>query len=74
MRIKTSVTLPEDLLQRIDREDANRSAFLELAARKLLRDDEMARRRRNDAAIINRIADRLNEEAADVLGYQSIPD
>jgi len=74
VRVKTSITLPDDLLRQIDREKTNRSAFLEMAARKLLLDAEQARKRRADAAIIDRIADRLNEEAADVLGYQSIPD
>ena len=43
----------------------------ELAARKLLRDVEKATKGRTDAAIIDGIADRVNEEAADVLGYQS---
>lgn len=74
MRVKTSITLPDDLLRQIDRENTNRSAFLEMAARKVLRDAETARKRRTDAAIIDRVADRLNEEAADVLGYQSIPE
>ena len=74
VRVKTSITLPDDLLRQIDRENTNRSAFLEMAARMVLRDAETARKRRTDAAIIDRVADRLNEEAADVLGYQSIPE
>jgi metal-responsive CopG/Arc/MetJ family transcriptional regulator len=74
VRVKTSITLPDDLLREIDRENPNRSAFLELAARKLLRATERARRQRSDAAIINKNAARLNQEAADVLEYQSIPE
>jgi metal-responsive CopG/Arc/MetJ family transcriptional regulator len=72
--VKTSVTLPDDLLGQIDREESNRSAFFEKAARKYLHDAEKARRARNDAAILEKIADRLNEEAADVLEYQGLPE
>ena len=32
VRVKTSITLPADLLERVDRIDSNRSAFLERAA------------------------------------------
>ena len=32
VRVKASITFPADLLQRIDRIDSNRSAFLESAA------------------------------------------
>jgi len=74
VRVKTSITLPDELLRQIDRESTNRSAFLEQAARKLLRETELARKRRSDAAIINKNADLLNREAADVLEYQSIPE
>jgi metal-responsive CopG/Arc/MetJ family transcriptional regulator len=74
VRVKTSITLPDDLLRQIDRENPNRSAFLEQAARRLLREAELTRKRRSDAAIINKNAERLNREAADVLEYQSIPE
>jgi metal-responsive CopG/Arc/MetJ family transcriptional regulator len=32
VRVKTSITLPEEVLKRIDRHDKNRSALLERAA------------------------------------------
>jgi len=32
VRVKVSITLPEDLLERVDRVGSNRSAFLERAA------------------------------------------
>ena len=73
MKAKTSVTLPLDLLERIDRANANRSAFVERAVRFYLARLEKARRDAADAAIINRHADRLNTEAADVLVYQRLP-
>ncbi len=73
MKAKTSITLPSDLLKRIDRADANRSAFLERAARAYLARLEKAQREAADAEIINRHADRLNAEAVDVLAYQGLP-
>lgn len=72
MRVKTSITLPQELLQRLDRVDKNRSALLERAAEAYLR--ELARQKRDarDIAILERNAERLNLEAADVLDYQKI--
>jgi metal-responsive CopG/Arc/MetJ family transcriptional regulator len=71
MRVKTSVTLPGDLLAKIDRVDSNRSAFVERAARAYLAALERARRNQRDLRILNANADRLNAEAADVLSYQA---
>jgi metal-responsive CopG/Arc/MetJ family transcriptional regulator len=70
--MKTSVTLPRDLLQEIDNVDPNRSNLLERAARKYLL--ELARDQRNqrDAEILNRHAESLNREALDVLEYQDL--
>ena len=73
MRIKTSITLPEDLLQCIDRVDSNRSALIERATRVYLARMEKARREARDAEIINANAGRLNREALDVLEYQGLP-
>lgn len=76
MKIKTSITLSEDLLEAIDQRSSkykNRSDFIEAAIRayidKIIRDEQNAK----DLAILNSQADRLNEEAADVLSYQVIP-
>jgi metal-responsive CopG/Arc/MetJ family transcriptional regulator len=73
VRIKTSITLPEDLLERIDHADSNRSALIERATRAYLSRLERARREAQDAEIINANADRLNREAMDVLEYQGLP-
>ena len=73
MRVKTSITLPSDLLMALDRIDKNRSALLERAARAYLAQLERELRDRRDIEIINRNADELNREAADVLEYQHIP-
>jgi len=72
VKIKTSITLPEDLLQAIDHADSNRSSFLEKAARQYLAATAKARRDAQDAAIINARAESLNREALDVLEYQDL--
>jgi metal-responsive CopG/Arc/MetJ family transcriptional regulator len=72
MKVKTSITLSEDLLRVIDRRAgrSSRSEFIERALRAfiahIIRNEQDAR----DVEIINERADYLNQEAADVLGYQ----
>lgn len=73
MKVKTSITLPADLLASIDRTESNRSAFFERASRAYLARLEKGRREARDAQIINANAEGLNEEAKDVLGYQGLP-
>ena len=73
MRVKTSITLPDDLLKTIDRMESNRSAFIERASRAYLARLEKAKREARDIEIINSCADRLNQEAQDVLEYQGLP-
>ncbi len=76
MKVKTSVTLSEDLIETIDKQSGprkNRSEFIEKALRsyisQIIRDQKNAR----DLEIINRHADQLNDEATDVLSYQVLP-
>jgi len=73
VRVKTSITLPKDLLGRLDRLDKNRSALLERAALAYLARLERQVRDRKDIEIINRNADSLNREAMDTLEYQQLP-
>jgi metal-responsive CopG/Arc/MetJ family transcriptional regulator len=73
VRVKTSVTLPAELLNELDRVDKNRSALLERAARAYLASLQRDKRDRRDIEIINRNADRLNREAMDTLEYQKLP-
>jgi metal-responsive CopG/Arc/MetJ family transcriptional regulator len=73
VRVKTSVTLPSELLGQLDRVDKNRSALLERAARAYLAQLERDKRDARDIEIINRNADRLNREAMDTLEYQQMP-
>ncbi|HUO83646.1 MAG TPA: ribbon-helix-helix domain-containing protein [Thermoanaerobaculia bacterium] len=77
MKVKTSITLPEDLLSTIDRRAAklrkNRSEFIEAAVSRFI--DQLDRQEisARDIAIIDRNSDALNAEAEDVLSYQSLP-
>jgi len=73
VRIKTSITLPAELLVRLDRVGDNRSALLERAAVAFLARLERERLDRRDMAIINRNARRLNRESQDTLAYQKLP-
>ncbi len=76
MKVKTSITLPADLLTAIDSQAEsfkNRSDFIEAAVRAFLAQQQREAREARDLAIINERADRLNEEAAEVLEYQVIP-
>ena len=75
MKTKTSITLSEDVIQAMDKlsgQYKNRSEFIELALRNYIA--QLIRKQRNakDLEIINRRADRLNEEALDVLAYQAV--
>ena len=73
MRVKTSITLPAELVARLDRVDKNRSALLERAALAYLAEQERKERNRKDLDIINRHATRLNDDAMETLGYQQLP-
>ena len=73
MRVKTSVTLPSALLEQIDRLDGNRSAFLERAALAYLARRAKAERDAQDAAILDRVADEINQQS-DVLEFQGFPE
>jgi metal-responsive CopG/Arc/MetJ family transcriptional regulator len=73
MKIKTSITLSEDLLKTIDHlptQYRNRSFFLETAAWAFIAQLRRAEQAARDLEIIERRADYLNEEVMDALAYQ----
>jgi len=73
MKIKTSITLSEDLLKIIDqrsRQYKNRSEFIETALRVFITQMLRSEQNSKDLEIINKRADKLNQEAEDVLTYQ----
>jgi Arc/MetJ-type ribon-helix-helix transcriptional regulator len=74
MKIKTSITLSEEILEAIDLhigEYRSRSEFLETAVRQFIGQLAREKAERRDLEIINRHADSLNAEAEDVLTYQA---
>jgi Arc/MetJ-type ribon-helix-helix transcriptional regulator len=76
MKVKTSITLSEDLVSAIDERAGdfkNRSDFIEAAVRAFLAQQIREERDAKDRAILERHADRLNAEAEDVLAFQVIP-
>lgn len=73
MKIKTSITISEDLLKVIDeyaKKYNNRSEFIERAVRVFLKQLIRKQQDDRDLEIINQRADYLNTEATDVLTYQ----
>jgi metal-responsive CopG/Arc/MetJ family transcriptional regulator len=74
MKVKTSITLSEELLAVVDKRakqhKKNRSDFIESAVWGFI--EQLVRREQNarDLEIINRRADSLNREAKEVLAYQ----
>lgn len=73
MKLKTSVTLAQDVLAAIEtvaREGESRSQVIERLLRQSFAARERAAIDERDRNLINLHADELNEEAVDVLGYQ----
>ena len=74
MKVKTSVTLSEELLKAIEAQAhagaANRSALIEQAMWEYLRSHHRADRDRNEMARINAESAELNREALDTIDYQ----
>ena len=73
MKIKTSVTLSEEILQAIDSlpaQSKNRSEFIETALWFFVKQMIQKNQEMRDLKILNEQADYLNQEAVDVLSYQ----
>jgi metal-responsive CopG/Arc/MetJ family transcriptional regulator len=73
MKTKTSITISDELLRLIDENvegDNRRSAFIEEAVKAYLEVLKRHKRDRKDLQIINRLSDKLNSEATDVLDFQ----
>ena len=73
MKVKTSITLSEELIGAMDAlssQYGTRSALIEQAVRDFLATVAQRQREAQDLEILNRRAEALNVEAADVLSYQ----
>lgn len=75
MKIKTSVTLSEEVIALIEKnlkESENRSKFIESAVIYYLEHYQKTLRDSRDLAILNERYTRLNDEAEEVLEYQEL--
>lgn len=73
MKVKTSITLSEDIIEYIDRnldQMRTRSEFIERALRLFIAQKKRDELNTRDVEIINKRSEYLNEEADDVLSYQ----
>jgi metal-responsive CopG/Arc/MetJ family transcriptional regulator len=74
MKVKTSLTLSDNLLHSVDRligKGVSRSSFIEDILWAFVNRKKIDEREAREIAIINRNADRLNEEMSDVLSFQA---
>ncbi len=77
MKVKTSLSLSEDILVAVDRlagPGVSRSAFVEKILRRFVDERARARREAREVAALNKHAARLNVEMADALSFQSLAD
>jgi len=75
MKVRTSVTLPKELLIEVDAlagKKHKRSKIVESALRDFVQKKTRAERDKRELEIINANSDKLNEEALDVLEYQQV--
>lgn len=73
MRVKTSITLSESLINTLDKLSGSyksRSEFIEIALWAFVKKLNRDRQNLKDLEILNRRSDYLNQEANDVLSYQ----
>lgn len=74
MKTKTSITISAPILMKIDRrigKRGSRSAYIEKVLSDHFRDASRHAIQARDRELIDAAADRLNEEAEDVLRYQA---
>jgi metal-responsive CopG/Arc/MetJ family transcriptional regulator len=74
MKLKTSITLSEDIVKRLDRatrRGENRSQAIERLLRERLEAEARRAADSKDLALIDEHAAELNAEAEDVLAYQT---
>lgn len=73
MKMKTSVTLSEDILRFLEKEarkGESRSEVIDRLLRETLANNNRQAREAKDLELINKHIDELNKEAEDVLEYQ----
>lgn len=75
MKVKTSISLSEDVLEGITAlaGEGNRSTLIEQILRNFLANQRRAKREQKELAILNKNAVRLNAEVLDALEFQDEP-
>ncbi len=76
MKVRTTITLSDNLLARIDDlagKDGNRSGVIERLLRGAMRRIEKRRAYREQVEALNRYADLMGDELLDILEYQADP-
>lgn len=76
MKVKTSVTLSREVIAAVDRvagKNGNRSAVIERAVVDYLARRAIGAREKRDRDLLDRHAEALNREMADVLEFQAEP-
>lgn len=76
MKLKTSLTLSEDLVEALDKlagPDVSRSSFIEDILRDFVDGRAQERKNAREVAALNRQAAKLNAEMKDVLAFQADP-
>lgn len=71
MKVKTSITLSQELIKAIDKRHPNRSEFIEQGMRTYLRQLRRAERDAHDMAIYEKYGEELNKEAEETLLYSA---
>lgn len=73
MKVKTSITLSEEVLAAIDKRHPNRSEFIENLVRRELSEQRKREREAHDAALYAKYANELNRQALESLEDQTEP-
>ncbi len=73
-RIETTISLPKDLFEQANEIDKDEqiAEVIETALREFVKSKARAARDQRELELINANADKLNEEALDVLEYQQV--
>jgi metal-responsive CopG/Arc/MetJ family transcriptional regulator len=74
MKLKTSLTLSEDLLEQVDKlagPNVSRSSFVERVLRDYVEGRAQVRRQARETAALNRHASKLNAVMEDVASFQA---
>ncbi len=73
MTVKTSISLPEEIIAEINETGQSRSAFILEATREKLQRLKQKKRDEQEVAKLNNISQKIADELHDTLGDQQLP-